>query len=207
MVNWRNRCSCARRAPKADRPARRPAVLALIALLIGPSGCGHAEAPHGEAAPTAPDTPLCAPTDRGYLRARLRGAIDADLDWSGGVPQCRGSVRPGGEGVRLLFKGQDANRQPLLLLFGAGPLHAGESTRNVPVNLTVVREGSGEFFATQGTDKCAFDEVHQEALPEHEGQYLLTARGYCTQPARAVGTAGAVLLSRFDIEAIVDYRP
>ena len=171
------------------------------------SGCGHAEVPPGPVASGGPDTPLCAPAERGYLKARLRGAIDADLDWSSGVPQCRGGLRPGGDGVRLLYKGTDANRQPLLLVFGAGPLHAGESARNVPVNLTVVREGSGQFFATQGPDKCALDEVRQQPVPAHEGQYLLTARGYCTQPARAVGTAGAVLLSRFDLEAIVDFRP
>jgi len=36
--------------------------------------------------------------------------------------------------------------------------------------------------------------------------YRLTGRGYCTQPARAIGGEGAVLVSRFDVQAIVDYR-
>ena len=71
----------------------------------------------------------------------------------------------------------------------------------------MVREGAGEFYATQGDDKCALDDVRQEPLPGHDGQYVLTGRGFCTQPARAVGDgAGSVFVSRFDLEAIVDYK-
>ena len=146
------------------------------------------------------------PASRGYLRARLQGAIEADLDWGAGVPQCRGGPRPTGDGVRLLYQGQGAAHEPLLVVLGVGPLRAGESARNVPVNLTVIREDTGQFFATQGEDKCAFDELRQEPAPAGEGQYLLTGRGFCMQPARAVGGDGAVLLSRFDVEAIVDFQ-
>ena len=52
---------------------------------------------------------------------------------------------------------------PLLVVFGIAPLKPGESARNVPVNLTLVREGTGQFFATQGDDKCAFDSVTPDA--------------------------------------------
>jgi hypothetical protein len=149
---------------------------------------------------------LCVPADRGLLRARLQGAIDADIDWSTATPQCRGGLRPSGDGIRLIYKGSDAAQGTLLIVFGAGPLGAGKNARNVPVNLTVVREGSGQFFATQGDDKCEFDEVKQEPLPSGKGQYLLTGRGFCTQPARAVGGDGSVLMSRFDLEAIVDFN-
>jgi hypothetical protein len=76
----------------------------------------------------------------------------------------------------------------------------------VPASVTIVREGAGEFYATQGDDKCALDEVRQEPLAGAAGLYILTGRGYCTQPARAVpaGT-GSVLVSRFDVEAIIAY--
>jgi hypothetical protein len=77
----------------------------------------------------------------------------------------------------------------------------------VPVNLTVVREGAGEFFATRGQDKCALDSVSQVALEGKPRRYRLEGRGYCTQPARAVGGDGAVLLSRFDVVAIVPEAP
>jgi hypothetical protein len=92
---------------------------------------------------------------------------------------------------------------PLLIVLGAGPLRPGESARNVPVNLTLVREGTGEFYATRGDARCAFDEVRQEPL-DGAGSFRLEARGYCTQPARAVGGDRAVLMSRFDVTAVVD---
>jgi hypothetical protein len=49
------------------------------------------------------------------------------------------------------------------------------------------------------------DEVRQEPAGEPQ-VYRLTGRGYCIQPARAVGGDGAVLMSRFDVKALVDYR-
>ncbi len=208
MGNSPSRCSFARRAARTE-PARRRAVTLLTAACLAVAGCGHAEPttaePPAAASPTGPEGALCVPAERGFLRARLQGAIDAKIDWAAGTPQCRGGRRPDGDGVRLLYKGRVEGEGALLVVLGAGPLRAGESARNVPVNLTVVREGTGQFFATQGNDKCALDEVRQEPLPDAPGQYLLSGRGYCTQPARAVGGDGAVLLSRFDVEAIVDY--
>jgi hypothetical protein len=209
MVNLRNRSSCARRAPRTDA-LRRYAAPSLLGLLLVAGGCGHADPPAGNSAPMAAaarEPGLCVPATRGYLRARLQGSIEDVIDWSTDVPQCRGGRRPSGDGIRLLYKGHDASGGSLLVVIGAGPLRAGESARNVPVNLTLVREGAGEFFATQGDDKCALDDVRQEPLAGHDGQYVLTGRGFCTQPARAVGDgAGAVLVSRFDLEAIVDYN-
>ena len=205
MGNLRNLCSCAPRAARTDVP-RRATPPALLALLLVTGGCGHADTTAQQPAATAAGDMLCVPAARGYLRARLQGSIDAELDWSAGVPQCRGGLRPTGDGVRLLYKGTSGDRDALLVVLGVGPLRAGESARNVPVNLTVVREGAGEFFATQGDDKCVLDEVRQEPLPAGAGQYLLTGRGFCTQPARAVGGGeGSVLVSRFDLEAIVSY--
>ena len=209
MVNLRNRSSCARRASRTDA-LRRLAAPSLLGLLLVSGGCGHADPSAGNSAPPAAaagDAGLCVPATRGYLKARLQGAIEAEIDWSAGVPQCRGGRRPSGDGIRLLYKGHDPAGGSLLVVIGAGPLRAGENARNVPVNLTVVREGAGEFYATQGDDKCALDDVRQEPLAGHDGQYVLTGRGFCTQPARAVGDgAGSVFVSRFDLEAIVDYK-
>jgi hypothetical protein len=133
----------------------------------------------------------------------LQGAIDAEIDWGTDATHCQAGVRPQGDGLRLIYKGTAPGAGPLLLVLGISPLRPGESARNVPVNLTVVREGSGQFFATQGDDKCALDTVTQAPLPGDASLYRLEGRGYCTQPARAVGSDGAVLVSRFDVVAIV----
>jgi len=178
----------------------------LFGALIGAAGCGHAgeRQAAAEPPPSAGSQPLCVPSEQGFLRAKLQGSIEADLDWSAGTPQCRGGLRPSGDGVRLLFKGPGASPdESLLIVIGIGPLRPGESRSQVPVNLTLVQEGAGQFFATQGDDKCAMDEVRQES--QGKTLFRLTGRGYCTQPARAVQGDGAVLVSRFDLEAVVDF--
>ena len=218
MANWQSRSS----SPLTHRTdCHPPALVALLALLAG--GCGHAgdrapsdEAPAEQPAATPAGTPaanaaplpaatdaLCIPASTGTLRARLQGAIDAEIDWGPDATHCQAGVRPQGDGVRLIYKGTAPDTGPLLLVFGVAPLRPGESARNVPVNLTVVREGSGQFFATQGEDKCALDSVTQQPVPGDASLYRLEGRGYCTQPARAVGGDGSVLVSRFDVVAIV----
>jgi len=208
MVNSPEPCSC-RHAPRPD--ASRPLRSLLLLACSLAAGCGRAADPPDEAVAPPPAAPpasaklLCAPADVGSLQARLSGAIEAEIDWSASQePQCRGDVRPTGDGLRLVFRGVLPDEGPLLVLLGAGPLQPGVSARNVPVNLTLVREGSGEFFATQGDDKCTFDELRQSPVDGSTTSFLVEGRGFCTQPARAMGTDGAVLVTRFDVTAIVD---
>lgn len=196
------------RRPPPDAATIRAAALTAVALLA--TACSHAEPPAPAATPAtglAKPELLCAPSSEGSLRARLQGAIEAEIDWSApGAPQCLGGTRPQGDGVRLVYKG-NAGGSPLLLVIGIATLARDTpSARNVPANVTVVREGAGAFYSTQGDDKCALDDVRQEPVAGHEGRYRLTARGYCTQPARALDGAGSVLVSRFDAVALVDYR-
>ena len=198
-----------RRARRTSLPspdlAPRAAAAACCALLN--AGCGHADTTGGTPAPGSSAEIFCAPAPEGFLRARLQGAIDAEIDWSApAVAQCLGSPRPGGDGVRLVFKGA-VDDAPLLIVIGVANLLPGTSARNVAANVTLVREGAGSFYSTQGDDKCALDEVHQEPIEGHDGRYRMSARGYCTQPARALGASGAgsVLVTRFDVSALVDY--
>jgi hypothetical protein len=184
----------------------RAAALAASALLV--AACGHADTspPVAPAAAAGKPELLCAPAPEGFLRARLQGAIEAELDWSmPATPQCLGGTRPQGDGLRLVYKGE-AGGAPLLIVIGIATLARDTpAARNVPANVTLVREGAGAFYSTQGDDKCALDEVRQEPVAGQAGRYRLSARGYCTQPARALGGDGAVLVTRFDAEALVDY--
>jgi hypothetical protein len=200
MANWRKRCSYPLAHP--PEPCRRVALAALL-IALSATACGHAE--EKSATQSVPADPAnCVPAEEGALRARLQGEIDVEIEWGAEATHCRGGVRPQGDGVRLLYKGTTDATGPLLIVFGLAPLKPGESARNVPANLTLVREGTGQFYATRGQDKCAFDEVRQTPIDAMPNLFRLEGRGYCTQPARALAGDGAVLVSRFDVVAIVD---
>jgi hypothetical protein len=204
-----------------ERPGA-PRWTALLWLALVSAGCGRAAVPAGPvtgsvqtpttaSTPAAPGAPvsgeqaLCSPAAAGRLQAKLQGAIDDEINWSAADhAQCLGGPRPGGDGIRLLYKGAAAGA-PLLVVIGVGRITRGASGRNLPANMTLIREGTGVFYATQGDDKCALDSLQQEPLEGSNTRFRLTGRGYCTQPARGVGTDGAVLVSRFDVEALVDF--
>ena len=159
-----------------------------------------------EPKPAAPT--LCLPDGRGSLRARLSGVVKAELDWGNEATECTGGVRPDG-GIRVRFSRNDpAEGGRLVLLFGIAGLREGQAAKALPVNVTIIREGKGEFYSTQGDNKCTLDEVKQEpivGIPHRSRSYRITARGFCTNPARAVRGDGVILLSRFDYVGRVDF--
>jgi hypothetical protein len=154
--------------------------------------------------------PQCLPDHSAFLRARLNGAINAELSWRNAGLSCAGSVRPNEQGIRLRFssvpkKGEHA----LVLLFGISGLKEGESGKALPTNLTIIREGTGEFYGTQGDNKCTVDEILQQPLngiPLRQRAYRVIARGFCTQPAPALNGQGSVLMTRFDFVGRADYE-
>jgi hypothetical protein len=168
----------------------------------------HAQAQPPQPSAAAPAQPAkCLPAGNGYLRARLSGAMSTELNWGNDGTECTGAVRPTDGGIRMRFSRLDGPGK-LVLVFGITQLAEGKSARNVPVNVTLIREGAGEFFSTQGDDKCTLDQVTQDVIvgiPHRSRTYRVTARGFCTEPARAVRGKGAVLLSRFDYSGRVDF--
>jgi hypothetical protein len=173
------------------------------------AGEGHAQAQPPQAPAAAPAAPTkCLPAGDGYLRARLSGALSTELDWGNDGTECTGAVRPTDGGIRMRFSRPDGQGK-LVLVFGIAQLREGKPARNIPVNVTLIREGAGEFFSTQGDDKCTLDLVTQDVIvgiPRRARSYRVTARGFCTEPARAVRGKGAVLLSRFDYSGRVDFE-
>lgn len=123
--------------------------------------------------------------------------------------QCTGAVRPTDGGIRVRFAGSAGlDQESLVLVFGIAGLREGTSAKTLAVNLTVIREGTGQFYSTQGDDKCMLDEVTQEPLigiPHRSRSYRVVARGFCTEPARAVRGEGVILISRFDFAGRIDF--
>lgn len=149
----------------------------------------------------------CLPDDAGFLTMRLRGSIEAEIDWRAPELDCTGMSRPDGRGLRLRFAGKRAGGE-LAILFAAPGLAMGVSAKGVPVNVTVL-DGAGErIYGTQGESRCLFDEVEQQALTDAAlplNSYRIAARGFCTVPARALDGDGAVLLTRFDFAGLVTF--
>ena len=155
----------------------------------------------------AAGTVQCLPDDAGFLTMRLRGSIEAEIDWRAPELDCTGMSRPDGRGLRVRFAGKRAGGD-LAIVFAAPELGMGVSAKGVPVNVTLL-DGAGErIYGTQGDSRCFFDEVAQQVLTD-DGlplrSYRVEARGFCTVPARALDGDGAVLLTRFDFAGLVTF--
>jgi hypothetical protein len=196
---------------------------------------GTAVATSTGAAPAAiaPATPAalsfnCLPTQDGYLRLRMRGDANLDIDWHDADMHCEGGPRPGQHGMRLTFAGpipgpargrahgprsgsaNDAAHN-LRFVFGIAASPGARDQHNVPTNVTVIFEGEHKLFSTAGDGKCTVDEFSEQTLPaqaeslparpgSHAGLHLrrVAARGFCTAAASALAGNAHILLSRFD---------
>jgi hypothetical protein len=173
----------------------RLTLLCACSLVTAPPGAASADA-----SPAA--TQGCLPAGNGYLRARIRGALNLDIDWHNAEIECDGGPRPDGSGLRMSFAGpRHADGRRLRLVFGMGSVHEGRPGRAVPTNLTVIFEGEERLFATRGEDHCTVDELKQERLGALGGplrSWRIVARGFCTSPASTLNSDARILVSRFD---------
>ena len=201
-----------------QQPASRSYALAYApacALLLAGcalAGCSARVAPGSGA--TAAAAANCLPGERGYLRANLRGAIDAELNWRGAGLQCEGGARPDGRGVRLSFLGPpDARGQRLRLVFGVAARPGAGTTRNSPTNVTVIVEGRQQLYATQGDDRCTIESLVQEPVPATAPPspgatlaYRVAARGYCIDPAMTLDGVARLYINRFDFAGLARFE-
>ncbi len=163
------------------------------------AGTGTADAPAG-----------CLVSGNGYLRARIRGALNLDIDWNNSVLECEGAPRPDGSGIRISFAGpQLSDGRRMRMVFGVRSASEGIEGRALPTNLTVIFEGEKRLFATRGEDKCTVDELHQERvgnLAGHPRIYRVVARGFCIAPANALDGDERIVVSSFDFAGHVSYE-
>jgi hypothetical protein len=148
----------------------------------------------------------CLGDGTGYVRARIRGTVNVDLNWKDAQLTCAGEARPDDSGLRMSFAGPGPDGKTMRLVFGIGAAHEGASGRELPTNLTVLLDG-GRIFATRGDDKCTMDALAQHQLPARNGlrAWRIEARGFCFQPASALTGTGRVLISRFDFAGRAEF--
>jgi hypothetical protein len=197
----------------------RAAVFAAFALAVcsaqaGNKGADASKAPapaeHGSARITPPAKPAgCLPSGNGFLRARIRGALNLDINWHNAELECEGAVRPGGSGMRLSFAGPvHTDGRRLRLVFGVTDAAEGNSGSALPTNLTVIFEGEKRLFATRGDDRCTVDKLNQErvgALGGPTRSYRVVAKGFCIEPVAGLNANERIVVSSFDFAGQVTF--
>ena len=94
------------------------------------------------------------------------------------------------------------------MVFGIETVAEGVAGRALPTNLTVILEGEQRLFATRGDDHCTVDALQEEKVSSSSASrrsYRVVARGFCTEPAAALGKNERILVTRFDFAGRVSY--
>lgn len=166
--------------------------------------------PPAASTPVRSDAPGgCLPTGDGFFRARLDGALEMQLDWADAQLECEGMPRPDRNGIRLSFRREREGGGPLLIVLGIAGLSESTSGRALPANVTIIEESTNRVFGTLGDEKCTVDELRQELLSPWRPEkrvYRVIGRGFCIEPALAVGGERTVLMSTFDFAGQVMYE-
>jgi hypothetical protein len=153
----------------------------------------------------------CLPAGNGFLRARIRGAMNLDVNWKNAELECDGGARPDGNGIRLSFAGPlQSDGRRLRMVFGVSGAEEGNAGSALPTNLTVIFEGEKRLFATRGDDKCTVDKLQQERVGELGGDvrsYRVIASGFCIEPANALNAKERIVVSSIDFAGSVTFTP
>ncbi len=181
--------------------------IAILAAALSATMAGAADQPK---APVRSGDEACLPSGDGYLRARLGGSLEAQIDWPNSGTHCDGELKDQPPGVRLSFRRSAAGAPDLLFVFGLTGVREGQPARSTKTNLTLIVQGTSQLYSTLGDSRCTVDSLTQRRLPDAstngERAYRLEARGFCTAPAHAVRGDGGVLVSTFDFAGIVKYE-
>jgi hypothetical protein len=189
--------------------AAATASVATTTAVAPPAGVVAPTGPVAPATGTAPATgsasataaPNCLPAHDGFLRLRMRGDRNMDIDWHDAEMLCDGGPRPGQRGIRLTFAGPGRHGEhSLRFVFGIATAPGVRDAHNVPTNVTVIFEGEKKLYSTAGDGKCTIDELSEQPVATDGTTPLqrISARGFCTAPATAIAGKSGLLVSRFD---------
>lgn len=203
-------------ARHAAHPLIRTALAGFVAFAVAAvASAGSlpgATSRHGASGVPAPSSPSragparkratrgCLADGSGYLRARIQGAVNLDIDWPNVRLACEGSARSRGRGLRLSFAGPLPRHGRLRMIFGVAAVRAGHPGRELPTSVTVIFEGKRRLYATLGRNKCTVDRLRQRLVARH-GRidiYRVAARGFCFDPLTDLIHDDRIVMSRFD---------
>jgi hypothetical protein len=188
-----------------DAAWRKP--FCLLLCLAAPSGLASEL---GASAAAAAPSAGCLASGNGFLRARIRGALNLDIDWKNAELECDGSARPNGHGIRLSFAGPlRSGGRRMRMVFGVATTAEGAAGRALPTNITVIFEGEQRLYTTRGDKRCTVDQLQEQrvgALGPGLRSYRVVARGFCTEPAVTLDQGERILVTRFDFAGRVSFE-
>ena len=183
--------------------------LQLLAALPGVvlmAGCGHPSPPANGGADATRAAPDARP-EGCFLAARIKGALEAAIDWRGDALLCEGGARPEGRGLRASFAGKGPQGEALRIVFGLAARPGAGESRDVATHLTLIVEGSGKLYATQGAAQCTTELLQQVPPAAQPGQWRVRARGYCIDPAATLDGNARLYMERFDFQGVAHFDP
>ena len=152
----------------------------------------------------------CLRSGKGYLRARIRGAVRLDVDLHGPGLACEGGPRLDGSGIRMGFEGRVGTRgRRIRIVFGIDGAKEDRPGRELPTNLTVFFEGEKLLFATQGAGNCTVDRLTQQRIltDGHPTRaYRIVGHGFCIAPANDLSGKRRILVTTFDFAGRADFN-
>ena len=186
------------------------AAMAVFASATNVSAAGQPSSAKAQSFARKVSSSGCLMSGNGYLRARIRGALNLDINWKNGEIECEGGARPDGSGIRVSFAGpKTSDGRRLRMVFGVGSASEGTQGYALPTNLTVIFEGEKRLFATRGEDKCTVDHLQQERVGDPgspDRSYRVVARGFCVAPASAIDGEERIVVQRFDFAGRVTFE-
>jgi hypothetical protein len=170
--------------------------------LLLPAACLAIGLLAGSPASGADDATACLPGGEGRLQMEISGYFDATLDWGNAGTRCAGGPRPEGDALRLMFGRAD---DALMVVIAIAGLERGAVGARLPANLTVVREGRGEFFGTLGADSCLVEVTENAALADAPDSYRVSGSGRCLAPIEAVAGSSEIRIAPFEFTGFAEW--
>jgi hypothetical protein len=132
----------------------------------------------------------------GRLQGELFGAVRQTIDWRGEDLLCAGMIRPGGDGIRLIFsRNSPSSTARLVLVIGIRDIGPGETGEDLPANVTLIDEATGRFFNAQGIERCWATVEEQQQLSEKPAAvYRVDGELYCAGSLPSVNGSESVTL-------------
>ncbi len=176
------------------------AVLGIFAGCAQPVDSTEASAESEATAPPAVMSALPAPAaaascrEDGHLQARIFGAAEGMLAWSGAAMECSGMPRPNSAGARLRFAGQTGEQHIAVIVALPDLMRDGTGTE-LGSNVTLIDVSSGRFFSATDLDNCWTDITSASATDDAGDQLNTSGILYCVAPLVEANGTGSISIS------------